>query len=200
MGAFSVITTETRLAFAERFLESPEPEAIIYVPLGCVTLAVNKAHAQLDGGWQPFDGNQVDLVEFLETSRRRLESEREPRPHDLCYCEKKRFVDVLDLSDCSLVKLANNAAESVDGIAKRTDYSQQLINGSRTYAVHGILGRQLDNDVLALVPGRSFGDIRVWSTSKHYSELPKRGLLACFNGKSETWTKVSSGWTLRLIF
>jgi hypothetical protein len=91
-----------------------------------------------------------------------------------------RYVDVLALSDCSLVKLSRLAGQSGKGIAKRQDYSCGKSNGLRHYGVHGVLGRSIESDILAVVPGDKFAEIKVWSQSEQYTQLPEVGLAAQF--------------------
>ena len=179
-------TTEDRLAFAERFLSSPVPEAILYVPLGCIVIATNRAHARRGDLGPAFDGGSLDLVAHIELSKERLARSRAPLPNDICYCQRQHFVDVLKLADCSLAKLARLASRSENRIAKRPDYAFEKSNGKRTYKVLGVLGRWLAPDVLAVVPGDSFGRIRVWNSSDDYSRM--RQLRANFQREPDVYT------------
>ena len=193
MGAVSVMTTETKLAFAERFVASPVPEAIIYIPWGCITLAVNKAHAERFPKTKPamFDGGPLELVSFLRESKRRLGPSTSPA--DFCYCEAIKAVDVLALSDCSLVQLSKKADRAKAGITKLPDYILTSENGSRKYDVHGVLGRLIEEDILAVVPGSAFANIEVKNRTKNYIDLPKQGLVAEFNGNK---SKIETGLVL----
>lgn len=189
MPSDSAVSVETSVAFAERFIASKVPEAIIYIPLGCIIIAVNKAHGRVPG-IRPFDGSPLELAGFVRATKQRLIAAGRPSDKDHCYCQHEGFVDVLALSDCSLVKLSKLAEQSRTGIARRQDYLSVGQNGTRDYGVHGVLGRCIEHDVLAVVPGKSFSTIKVWGRSKEYTELPKVGLCAQFKDGPPQITKL----------
>lgn len=155
MGAFtSVKTTETRLAFAEQFLASAWPQAVVHISYGCLKVLTNRAHETIASGStvESFDGSPMDFVDALwEIEARIDEGGGNPNLAGYsCYCELIRAIDVLDISHCELYRLWKRCQASQQVVETGLDYLLTASNGHRDYRVNGVPGRSLGGDILAI--------------------------------------------------
>lgn len=170
------MTTEVLADFGEQFTHSSDPQAIVYVPFGCITVAVNAAHSKVypDADLPVFTGHHLELANLIHETQARLDSSPPNTAVDRCYCEALRAVDVLRVEDCAIYQLQAQPS----AVSKGFDFFRSAPpNGRRDYQLQAIHGRAIGKSVMAIAPQSLHKPIVVENRREGFHHLLEDGLL-----------------------
>jgi len=112
--------------FAEQFHTSAVPQAVLDTSVGCVSLAVNRSHAEHFGSEGPVQTTAQVLQQILTPTTGQVLS---------CHCEEIQAVEALDLEQCVFLRMQRSAAATHTAVR---DLEFRLVNqnGARDYQVY----------------------------------------------------------------